>query len=170
MSILSGVWLKLFLATWINTFFIQVWLFYDIILRKKFSLIPWIIFQWYKIWKESVVCAKVMRFSGLRRLRSGFKTCTHTTRTLIKHDMPAQMNSPLPTILSVPWASTSRNTHAGLQNEDAEPVGLEVQELHRMLVKESSRATRASWEIRLISVMAFYMGWCSHKRKNWPQM
>lgn len=30
------------------------------------------------------------------------ETCTHTTRTLIKHDMPAQMNSPLPTILSVP--------------------------------------------------------------------
>ena len=84
--------------------------------------------------------------SGLRRLRSGFKTCTHTTRTLIKHDMSAQMNSPLPTILSVPWASTSRNTHAGLKNEDAEPVGLEVQELHRMLVKESSRATRASWK------------------------
>ena len=59
-------------------------------------------------WKESVVCAKVMRFSGLRRLRSGFKTCTHTTRTLIKHDMSAQMNSPLPNTLSVPWAYLER--------------------------------------------------------------
>ena len=28
------------------------------------------------------------------------------------------MNSPLPNILSVPWASTSRNAHAGLKNEN----------------------------------------------------
>ena len=154
----------------------------------------------------SSLCESYEIFWSEERLRSGFKTCTHTTRTLIKHDMSAQMNSPLPNILSVPWASTSRNTHAGLKNEDAgyegvlspelreeaphsdpdggggegggggggkleaEPVGLVVQELHRMLVKESSRATRASWEIRLISVMAFYVGWCSHKCKNWPQM
>lgn len=43
--------------------------------------------------------------------------------------MSAQMNSPLPNILRVPWASTSRNTHAGLKNEDAGYEGVLSPEL-----------------------------------------